>query len=1095
MYEFPRRNAGNGPLHTAGRLLMFGALMGLLMGGVAVAGMAAGGEEDEENLVYVPPGKKPGNKQPVQTPPVADQPEQAEQNETPDASPVAEQPAPDPEPVLEAQAPQVPDQGSEQSSQDPGQDQDPQNPDQQDSGQDPQNPGQDQQDSGQDNPVVVEVPPADTPDPQPAPEPVSQTDGPDQGSVLDATDAGSVIEVREGRVATLDPGAEANGISALRIIDGPAHGNVTVNPDNTFALVLTGTDHEGALSFSYEATYEDGSSEILTQDLNVRSVRQQGGWGEGDAFMMRTDEDGDIVVETGENHRKVYISESESALSKRDIAALEGMEFEDVTFEWLKAHPEYGSTPEMALNQWAGTELWTNLQLENDTPNSHWALFERGYTYESTKNLLVRGMQGEDELHPVYITSYGEGEAPVLTAHTSAFNEPISNVVISDVNFKDGLNVIYGENLLLDGVTMDGTRLLSVQHVDGFTLRDSNILDIAHEAPQDGRDEWWQHSDRMQGFYIKSSTGVLIENNLFDHNGWADDYREDLSGEGGQPPSQYSQNVYIQHNNLDVTFRDNISMRAASFGAQVRPGGFIEDNVFIDNNAALSFLGGEQNDDGTLTGNFSLVTGNVTTSGAHKEAPYTGALTQGMHNAGQLSTIHENIVAHLADPNNPDELDYKYWNHDALIEERPAYYDDTITYNWDSRRTFEQGDTNDKNTQNVNTAIADQTTIQLYAAALLDKPDATIADLADHLRKDLGSALPGQTDADLIAAYFREGFGVGVEDPGAGAQTFTFVPNDLGGGIRWDNRLNWDQDTLPGMDDGDSVRLAGNWVNYGGTTVIDQFDFGSGGRLHVGHGYLSVEGEMTAGESGAMLSVDGAGQFWTDGYTDDDLLDIDVRGGRFANTGDFSGNVDLTITDGQAILASQGGNFDLGGASRLVIGGENTRTGFDGTDGDTAVLRFEDGAVLGFSAQDGSLGTISEFRSGFYGTQDTNIQSGVNLGMANLHLDLSGLQNAGGEYTLIEADEIIGGFGEIRVHGLRSDQKAEITVDYETDKVTLNLTGGSGDVSYDAIGDADDAQAAADLWAALTDGQPVYDEAAPALETTDEELLDISEAA
>ena len=35
-------------------------------------------------------------------------------------------------------------------------------------------------------------------------------------------------------------------------------------------------------------------------------------------------------------------------------------------------------------------------------------------------------------------------------------------------------------------------------------------------------------------------------------------------------------------------------------------------------------------------------------------------------------------------------------------------------------------------------------------------------------------------------------------------------------GVRWDNRINWDTEDAP--DNGDSVDLNGNWVQYGGTT-------------------------------------------------------------------------------------------------------------------------------------------------------------------------------------------------------------------------------------------------------------------------------------
>ena len=63
---------------------------------------------------------------------------------------------------------------------------------------------------------------------------------------------------------------------------------------------------------------------------------------------------------------------------------------------------------------------------------------------------------------------------------------------------------------------------------------------------------------------------------------------------GELTPASTAITSIFEHDTRDVTVRDNIIMRGASFGAQVRGGGFIEDNVFLDNNAGVNFLGGRQ---------------------------------------------------------------------------------------------------------------------------------------------------------------------------------------------------------------------------------------------------------------------------------------------------------------------------------------------------------------------------------------------------------------------------------------------------------------------------------------------------------------------
>ncbi len=319
-----------------------------------------------------------------------------------------------------------------------------------------------------------------------------------------------------------------------------------------------------------------------------------------------------------------------------------------------------------------------------------------------------------------------------------------------------------------------------------------------------------------------------------------------------------------------------------------------------------------------------------------------------------------------------------------------------------------------------------------------------------------------------------------------------FVPNDLGDGVRWDNRLNWTTEDLPGTQDGDSVDLAGNWVHYGSrTTTIDDLDYGSGGRLAVTSGRLNVEGQTEIGEWGAKLLIDNSGQYWTDGISDDDMLTVDVDGGRFANTGDFSTPTDFSVADnGQAILASDNGSFNLGAGSRLELVGDQLRAGFDGDEGGTAVLSLDDEATLRFVADaDGDIGTIGEFRSGAFGDAP-NVLSGADLGGSNLEIDATGLDSQSVE--LMSVDELIGIFGDVSVTGLAAGQGAKILVDYTNDKVMLNLVDGAG-VSLETVGDQLSfdlpAQEASALWAALTDGKGEYDDTSFVLDEDDDDLL------
>ncbi|AZQ68508.1 hypothetical protein EF888_16030 [Silicimonas algicola] len=883
-----------------------------------------------------------------------------------------------------------------------------------------------------------------------------------------------------GRTHTLD--AVGDDVTAVRIISDVEHGHVTVNPDGTLALVMTGETYTGSQSFRYEATHADGST--TTHTVNMRCVEgdQAAGWATGTShYMLETDENDNVVVEAGENHTKVYVSGSGDALSLADIARAEGMDVSQVTGEWLLANGTYGQSEGLALAEDAGMALW-HAATPRGSETSNWLLFERGYTYDDLGRVMIRDTDGEDPLHPLYVGAYGSGDKPILTEEFLQNNEGSTNLVVQGLEFRGGVFFAQaGGNIIFDDISVKYVEM-DVMHQDGVTVRNSDFTDVHNEAPVNA--EWQGSWDRAQGIFANFNNGVLLEGNFFDLNG----YELGFTGQDAsspQPPTMYSHNMYIGNDNTDITLRDSISMRASSFGAQVRPGGFIEDNVFIDNNAAFATVGGDYKDAGYV-GYYSLLSGNIVTSGAHKDADMVGAFTLGLTDDALMTSLVDNVVAHLANPDDPSELDYKYWINDANRSIDP-YYNDTIVWNWMGARAFEYPDKDvDVNVEGLDPSVMDATTIQRFTAQLLGTNEATIGDLADYLRAQADGTLDDVVDADLIIKFFQEGFGIEA-DMRDGAETLRFIPNDLGDGVRWDNHLNWSTDDLPGLYAEDDVDLGGNHVVFGTNATIDELEFGPDGELQVYGGKLTVAGGVT-GDYAGSLDITSAGQFWTEGG-DAANLDIDVMGGRFVNTGAMSG-ADLSVTGGQAILATDNAEFDVESGDKLSISGAG-RAGFDGEDGGMAILDMHAGSTLEFLTEGGDLGSISEFRSGAFG--DSDVKSGADLGDTNLTINLAGLSaSAGSAFTLMEVDEIIGLFDEASVSGLGS-RDATIVVDYETDTVTLKLASGSGKVAVQTVGGQDAVSAGhEDLWDALVSGQGVVSETAQAMLPDDEEdaLLD-----
>ena len=908
----------------------------------------------------------------------------------------------------------------------------------------------------------------------PPKEPVSVTDptpeAPEQpGSVPDSTGpdpvlADGTISIMAGRVATLSP--QGDDIVSVRIVEGLEHGNVTVNPDNTLATVMTLSDFSGKQAFTYEVTHGDGSTTTHEVTLDVTPGALDGGWGTGSThYMLATDENDHVIVEHGENHSKVYVSGSDSALSLSDIAAAEGLSVSQITGDWLLAHGGYGQSEDMALDQQAGEMLW-HAATPLKSPSSNWLLLERGYEYGEFDRLIGWGMEGESAENPLYVGAWGNGADPDITGQVIIKNDSVSHLVFQGVDFSGGVTLLHAENVLFDDVSFTNLGL-GVMRSDGITVRNSDFTDIFLEDSRTGGD-WSTGEDRVQGLFANYTDGILLEGNFFDHNGYGYDWNYDGTSDGGQAPHMFNHNIYLGGDNTDVTMRDTITMRASSYGAQVRSGGFIEDVVFLDNNAGFTTYGGDYNGAGPI-GNYTLMSDNLVTSGAHKVAYKIGALSLGIADYAEMTSLVGNIIAHLADPNNPDEIAEKFHTHDALKNDN-TWYDDTMIWAWEGTNTIWNDSITESMYQNVDGldgSVLDQTTIQIFTAKLLGKDTATIADLANYLRAQADGAFDDIVAADLIIRFFQQGFGV-APDLRTDAETLRFVPDQLGDGVRWDNRMNWSTDDLPGTIAGDSVDLGGNHVIFNANTSIENMEFGSGGRLEVHGGKLTVTGDMTVSEGEGELAIDGTGQVWAEGH-DTGRLNIGVDGGRFVNTGDFD-QASLVASGGQSVLATDGAEFDLSDGFRLSIFDAAAKVGFDGQSGGTAILDMHAGATLAYSAASGDLGMISEFRSGAMG--DTpDVLSGIDLGGATLEIDLGGLSaDAGNAFTLMDVDELVGLIDEatLSIGGLGA-RNAKIVIDYQADAVRLELTAGSGQVGVETIGLETDVDAGEQaLWDALT---------------------------
>ncbi len=92
----------------------------------------------------------------------------------------------------------------------------------------------------------------------------------------------------------------------------------------------------------------------------------------------------------------------------------------------------------------------------------------------------------------------------------------------------------------------------------------------------------WSTEGHSQGIFVKEVDGLLVEECIFDHNGWNETIAD-------ADRSTYNHNMYLSTTNRGVVVRNNISVRASATGCQARSGGDIIGNIFEGNPFGLNF--------------------------------------------------------------------------------------------------------------------------------------------------------------------------------------------------------------------------------------------------------------------------------------------------------------------------------------------------------------------------------------------------------------------------------------------------------------------------------------------------------------------------
>lgn len=229
-----------------------------------------------------------------------------------------------------------------------------------------------------------------------------------------------------------------------------------------------------------------------------------------------------------------------------------------------------------------------------------WMLFKRGDVWN--ESFGTWHLSGRSETHRVVIASYGESdERPkiVVTDESiiaSPYQQEVSHVAIVGLHMEAhrpgasasrGIRWLStGRDLLIEDCLIDGFKdnITIEGQGDGFSdvsIRRNVIIDS------------WSSDGHSQGIFINKVVGVLMEENVIDHNGW----NANVPDAGA---NTFKQNVYVQRGVRDVVFRGNITSRAAAAGVQLRSGAIAENNLMYANPMGMRF--GYPDDDNISTG-------------------------------------------------------------------------------------------------------------------------------------------------------------------------------------------------------------------------------------------------------------------------------------------------------------------------------------------------------------------------------------------------------------------------------------------------------------------------------------------------------------
>jgi PKD repeat protein len=398
-----------------------------------------------------------------------------------------------------------------------------------------------------------------------------------------------------------------------------------------------------------------------------------------------------------------------------------------------------------------------------------WILLKRGE--EWIDESLGRFKSGQSAGAPIIISHYGtSGERPLIK-NTENFidhnGRTRSNVVLHCLHIynyrhdphspdfspaQTGKTLRFvgsGENILIEDCKLDFNEIV-VQGYEGryrnVSIRRSIIVDNYY------KNSAYDNNSRPSGIFASEVHGLLIEQCVFDHNGW----NEDIPGAAA---NMYNHNLYLTYNCSGKKVINNIITRGAAHGMQLRGCGIAEENLFVQNAVALN-LGYHGHE--SVYDTIAIAKNNVILEGRQMDPEgITGGLSTnavwGIWTSYERFLVENNIVANRIASVNGSAFPN---DHGAITD-----YVNNVVYQWDNNRNMTDPNWRDpeRSVGSYHSTLGKMATLEAFLEEVRNRP------LAEW---------PEEYEAKTVNDYIREGFSyAGNNDPLA---SFTSSGSDTG---------------------------------------------------------------------------------------------------------------------------------------------------------------------------------------------------------------------------------------------------------------------------------------------------------------------------